>query len=276
MKQQLQIEGIDVLVEGEGQETIVMLHGWPDTYRLWDAQVAALSPHYRCVRFTLPGFDCSKPRRAWSLAEMLALFERIVTQVSPGRKVTLMLHDWGCVFGYQFYMHHPELVSRIVGVDIGDVESRDYVKSLSLGAKLMVVWYQVWLAVAWKVGGRMGDWMTHFMVRLMKVPADPRYISSAMNFPYYITWTGAHGSYRDRKRFEPACPMLFIYGSKKPFMFHSRPWAEALDARPSSRVLGFKADHWPMVRQPEAFNEGVAAWLGETAVAAAAPAVRAN
>lgn len=274
MKQQLQIDGIDVLIEGEGDETIVMLHGWPDTYRLWDAQVAALAPRYRCVRFTLPGFDSSKPRRAFGLAEMLATFERIVAGVSPGRKVTLMLHDWGCVFGYQFYMRHPELVSRIVGVDIGDVESKAYLQSLSLGAKLMVVWYQLWLAVAWKVGGGLGDRMTHFMVRLMKVPADPRYITSAMNFPYYITWTGAHGSYRDRQHFVPACPMLFIYGSRKAFMFHSKPWAEALASQPGCRVLGFKADHWPMVREPEAFNAAVASWLDETAAGVAPQAKR--
>lgn len=276
MKQQVQIDGIDVLIEGEGEETIVMIHGWPDTYRLWDAQVAALAPRYRCVRFTLPGFDSAKPRRAFGLDEMLATFERIVNQVSPGRKVTLMLHDWGCVFGYQFYMRHPELVSRIVGVDIGDVESKAYMKSLSLGAKLMVVWYQLWLAVAWKVGGGLGNWMTHFMVRLMKVPADPRFITSAMNFPYYIQWTGAHGSYRNPQRFVPACPMLFIYGSKKPFMFHSRPWAEALATQPSCRVLGFKADHWPMVREPEAFNAAVASWLGETDAVVAGAAARAR
>ena len=35
-----QVDGIDVFVEGDGDESIVMIHGWPDTYRLWDAQAA--------------------------------------------------------------------------------------------------------------------------------------------------------------------------------------------------------------------------------------------
>ena len=39
-----------------------MVHGWPDTYRLWDGQVEALKDRYRCVRFTLPGFDAAQPR----------------------------------------------------------------------------------------------------------------------------------------------------------------------------------------------------------------------
>jgi len=30
----------------------------------------------------------------------------IAERTSPSRKVILMLHDWGCVFGYQFAMRH--------------------------------------------------------------------------------------------------------------------------------------------------------------------------
>ena len=40
-----------------------MIHGWPDTHRLWDRQVAALQDRYRCVRFALPGFDASRTGR---------------------------------------------------------------------------------------------------------------------------------------------------------------------------------------------------------------------
>ena len=47
---------VELLVEGAGERAIVMVHGWPDTHRLWDGQVAALKNRYLCVRFTLPGF----------------------------------------------------------------------------------------------------------------------------------------------------------------------------------------------------------------------------
>ena len=36
----LQVQGIDLHISGEGPQTIVMIHGWPDTWRLWDATVA--------------------------------------------------------------------------------------------------------------------------------------------------------------------------------------------------------------------------------------------
>src|SRR5690349_19181705 len=118
-----------------------MIHGWPDTYRLWDAQVACFKGRYRCIRFTLPGFDIGKPRRAVPLEEMVATLRKIVEETSPGRPVILMLHDWGCAFGYQLAMRHPAFVSRIVGVDIGDAGTRQHLRSLSAKAKAMVLAY---------------------------------------------------------------------------------------------------------------------------------------
>ena len=260
-KTTLQVEGIDVHVEGEGTETLVMIHGWPDTWRLWDEQVAALAGHFRCVRFTLPGFDIDKPRRAFSLDEMIGFFNRVVEATSPGRKVTLMLHDWGCVFGYQFAMRHPELVSRIVAVDIGDSNSDEFLKSLSLSSKLAIFIYQVWLAIAWRIGGSLGDRMSKSMARALKCPSDPRFIGSCMNYPYYIRWTGAYGSYRRTLDVAPACPLLFVYGKAKPFLFHSPSWAEALASRPGSRVQALDARHWVMRDKPAEFNALVSKWL---------------
>ena len=82
----VEIDGTDVHVEGDGAETIVMVHGWPDTYRLWDAQVAFLRDRYRCVRFTLPGFDIAQPRRAFSVDEIAEFLRRVVERVSPGAR----------------------------------------------------------------------------------------------------------------------------------------------------------------------------------------------
>ena len=30
------VQGTEVLIEGQGIETIVCIHGWPDTHRVWD------------------------------------------------------------------------------------------------------------------------------------------------------------------------------------------------------------------------------------------------
>jgi pimeloyl-ACP methyl ester carboxylesterase len=255
------LDGIDVHVEGEAAETIVMVHGWPDTYRLWDAQVAFLKSRYRCVRFTLPGFDIGKPRRAYSIEEIAEFLRRVVERVSAGGKVILMLHDWGCLFGYQFYMRHSELVSRIIGVDIGDTKGLQY--GLPQRQVLMIMAYQRWLAYAWRIGGRIGDWMSLRMKRLLKSPSDERFIGSCMAYPYYRTWFGEYP--KEMRRFKPACPMLFIYGRRKPVMFHTQAWLDELRKGRGNSVVEFDTGHWIMLQQPERFNQTVVDWLAATA-----------
>jgi pimeloyl-ACP methyl ester carboxylesterase len=255
----MNIDGVDVHVEGQGDETIIMVHGWPDTYRLWDAQVASLKARYRCVRFTLPGASRDGERRAYSVDEIAEFLRRVVERVSPGRKVILLLHDWGCVFGYQFYVRHPELVSRIVGVDIGDPKALR--RALKAGDKLRILVYQVWLALAWKLDGRIGDWMALKMKRWLRSPSDERFVSSRMGFPYYLTWFGGRAFRSQIRRFTPACPMLFVYARRKPVMFHAEAWLDELRKRGENKVVEFDTGHWIMLQQPERFNQVVADWL---------------
>ncbi len=95
----MKVDGIEVQVEGDGAETVVMVHGWPDTLHLWDGTVDALEPHWRCVRFMQPGFDLSRRDRAYSLEEVVKTLHQVVTQTCPGQRIPLLLHDWGCLYG---------------------------------------------------------------------------------------------------------------------------------------------------------------------------------
>jgi pimeloyl-ACP methyl ester carboxylesterase len=260
----MRVDGVEVIAEGAGPKAIVMIHGWPDTRRLWDGQVEALKARYRCLRFTLPGFDLSQPGRAYALDEVVGTIRRIVGQACPGERVTLLLHDWGCFYGYQFAARHPELVERVIGVDIGDAGSRGHRAELGAKGMLMVMAYQVWLALAWRIGGGLGDAMARGMARLLRCPTDPKTIGSQMGYPYAVRWLGAAGGFRGLRAFEPRGPMLYIYGERKPLMFHSHAWAERLAARPGSRVLGLPSGHWVMIERSREFNDAVLAWLART------------
>ncbi len=255
------IDGVEVIVDGDRGPVILMLHGWPDTRALWDGQVAALSDRFRCVRFTLPGFAAGSTRQATSLEEMLTLFDRVVDLVSSERPIVLLLHDWGCFFGYQYAMLRPDRIERVIGIDIGDAGSPAHAASLSVAGKAMTVSYQLWLAAAWRVGGRVGDSMTRSMARAIKAPAPSNQVHAGMNYPYDILWTGSHGSYRDAHVVELACPLLFIYGTRKPFMFHSPAWAAGLAREPGCDVVAVDAGHWVMKDDPAAVNEAVVRWL---------------
>ncbi len=262
MSRVISVADVDVHIDGDGEETIFMIHGWPDTHRLWDAQVQALKDRYRCVRFTLPGFDKDKARQAYSLDELCGFLLRLVEWLCPERKVILMLHDWGCAFGYQFYVRHPQRVAKIVGVDIGDPSSLRRV--LTPRERLIVFAYQNWLALAWLLGGPIGDWMTRAMARAAGCPSDEGPMSSCMGYPYFVLWYGGERSYRRHGRpFRPACPMLFVYGRRKRVRFHSPAWADELAARKGNQVVEFDTGHWVMSDQPGRFNQVVGDWLGQ-------------
>ena len=261
----LDVDGTEVLLQGQGDQVILMLHGWPDTRALWDDTVLALRTDHVCARLTLPGFTRG-PVSAISLDEMNQFLRRVINRISPGKPVTLMLHDWGCVFGYEFAIRHPERVSRVVAVDVGDHNSSRLQRSLALREKFAVFAYQYWLAVAWKIGRSfspgMGNRMTRAMARWLRCPTDPASITYRMNYPYAMQWFGAAGGFRRAAPVQLPMPMLYVYGARKPFMFHSPEWLDKLAARPDCAVQGLACGHWVMVSEPEAFQARVRQWLG--------------
>jgi pimeloyl-ACP methyl ester carboxylesterase len=263
--QTLDIDGVSVRVEGSGSHTVLMLHGWPDTLQLWDGTVAALQDRFRCVRLTLPGFDLAQPARATPLARMSELLCQVLDRVSPGQTVTLLLHDWGCAFGYEFAAKHPQRVARIVAVDIGDYNSKALQRTLSLTAKCQVWAYQVWLALAWMLGRHVSVWMgnrmTRWMAQALRCPAPAAQIGWQMNYPYAMRWFGLAGGLHQAAPVQAQRPLLYLYGQRKPFMFHSPAWLAQVAARPDSAVRGFRAGHWVMLDQPEEFHACVCRWL---------------
>ena len=93
----------------------------------------------------------------------------------------------------------------------------------------------------------------------MEITADD---ISNMNYPYFNFWFGGKLAYRRlARRFMPACPMLFIYGRRKPLMFHAKTWADELRSKPGNQVVEFDTGHWVMIQQPERFNQVVSNWL---------------
>lgn len=259
------VDGINVQVEGGGTQTLVFIHGWPDSYRLWDATVAGLQDRFRCVRFDLPGYDLAKPAQCPSLAEVTRYIKTVVDAVSPNAPVTLVLHDWGCTFGYEFLGRHPDRVARVVAVDIGNHNHGAYLRSLSGAQKRAIFQYQSWLALAWVVGrfasAALGNRMTRWMARRVGCPAPASGLHWQKNYPYAMLWLGLKGGFKGSVRVDPQCPFLYLYGARKPYMFHSPEWLTARAALPHNKVQAFATGHWVMLEQPQAFIDCLRAWL---------------
>ena len=229
---------------------ILLLHGWPDDLTLWDALVAELVPRYRCIRVTWPGFAADASLVLPTLSEINDGVGAVLDRAVGRKAVTLIAHDWGCAFGYHFAMTNPGRVARVVGMDIGDARSPEHEQSLSMFARLGVLSYQWPLQYAFSLarGGRedMADAVARSVARLVGVAGDPVRVRARMGWPYWLRFNGGLDGLRV---IVPSAemPMLFLYGRRKPFNFHSEVWAKQVAALPGCEVHGLDGGHWVML-----------------------------
>lgn len=267
----LQAGGVTVHLDGRGEDTLVFVHGWPDRHTLWDGLVAALAPRRRCARFTLPGFAPGDDPSARSLDEIVATLLAVVDAVSPERPVVLVLHDWGCFFGYRFAERHPERVRAIVAMDVGgDAGSKANRAEMGWRGQFGALAYQLTLASAWRVGGRAGDAVARKAAALFHAP-EPQAATAAMGWPYAVQWFGAAGGFGRPRIFVPECPMLYVWGRRKPFAFQSRRWLERIASGPHNRVLELDAGHWLMRRREAELAAAMQEWLDSEVTRSPAP-----
>lgn len=248
------------IVEGnESGETIVFIQGWPDDASLWAGAVAALRGNYRCVRTTLPNYGGDRTARwGYSTTEILDALEKLVREAGRGRPVTLVLHDWGSYWGHALHHRRPELVARVATVDVAP-----HYRPSPAGV-LGIIAYQSWLFGAFVIGEPVGSWMTRRFARMAGAPMAPARITAWMNYPYRnIGADIASGRLRELTRgYWPTCPLLFVYGEKKPFPFHSAAWVDHV-RKVGGEVVGLPCGHW-VPKQP-AFVTLLSRWLSDHA-----------
>jgi cis-3-alkyl-4-acyloxetan-2-one decarboxylase len=238
---------------------LFFVQGWPDDLTLWDEFVSVLRDRYRCVRVNLPNYPGAEYRRwGYDHDAMVEGLAHCIREVSPGRPLTLIAHDWGAVWGYRLHHRHPELISRFVALDIGPVVRP------SPGEAAFIVAYQFWLATAFMVGGGIGDWMTRRMARRARSPRQGEAITSAVNYPYLYTWKELlSGRAPNLSQYAPQVPVFFAFGRRKPSRFHTQRWIDFVQSRPGNEVLELaRATHW--VTLDASLKDRVKAFLDRT------------
>ena len=91
-------EGVRLRVcdRGAGESTVVLVHGWKGSHRLWDLVVAGLEKRHRVVAFDLRGMgESDKPRCAYSFDELASDLREIIVGLDL-RNVTLVGWSMGC------------------------------------------------------------------------------------------------------------------------------------------------------------------------------------
>jgi len=100
---------------GEGASTIVLVHGWKQSHRLWDETVAALAARHRVVAFDLRGMgESDKPRCRYDFAEHASDLAAVLDGLAL-REVTLVGWSMGCSVSLEYLARHGAgAVARLV------------------------------------------------------------------------------------------------------------------------------------------------------------------
>lgn len=94
--------------------TLVFIHGIPTSSYLWRRVIPLLEPHFHCVAPDLIGMGQSdKPDIDYRIFEHIDYIERFIEQKDL-KNITLVLHGWGSVVGFEYARRHPDNVRGLI------------------------------------------------------------------------------------------------------------------------------------------------------------------
>lgn len=269
-------DSLKYAVEGRPDgDTLLFVHGWPDDASVWRYQVEKLKANYRCVLVTLPNFgdEMDKPS-GYDFPALITMLDRVVDKVQrdADEQVVLVTHDWGAYLGYLYEQASPDRVRAMIAMDIGG-----HFKPTSAKATLMILGYQWTLVLGWLTGrlaSRPGDWLTRQVAKVVGVPGRQfAGVRARYNYLYYYFWRATllpSARANLLARYRPKCPVLYLYGSDKPVMFHSERWLQIVGETGGQNVCVNGAGHWFMETHAEQVNELITSW-GPLALSSGSP-----
>lgn len=119
----IRVNGTELAVRDEGAgDPVLLLHGFPDDHRVWDAQVPALvQAGYRVIAPDLRGCGQSAMPDGVQAYRLPVLVEDVAELIGALglERVRLVAHDWGAVIGWHLCIAHPHLVERFAALSVG-------------------------------------------------------------------------------------------------------------------------------------------------------------
>jgi len=256
----------------------LLLHGFPESWRAWQAQIQNLvDMGYRVWLPDQRGYNTSdKPREvnAYGIELLCADIAGLIEQ-SGRERITLMGHDWGGVVAWSLAAIRPDLIERVVIVNAPHLSAMRKALRSNLD-QIARSWYAAFF----------------------QLPALPEYLLSLCDFralrlalnrtsrrgtfdrlmPDYVdTWrqpgalTAMLNWYRALMR-EPTnsaigkqvpVPLLLLWGARD-FSLTRAVAEESMQCCENGRLVYIEsAGHWVLHETPEEVNEQIVAFLLE-------------
>jgi epoxide hydrolase 4 len=104
---------------GEGQTSIVMIHGFPDFWYTWRNQMIALMSKYKVAAIDLRGYNLSdKPQGGeyYLMRHLISDIQAVMLHLEKDKAI-IMGHDWGGAIAWFFAMYFPTMTERLIVLD---------------------------------------------------------------------------------------------------------------------------------------------------------------
>jgi pimeloyl-ACP methyl ester carboxylesterase len=100
-------------------DAVVLLHGWPQTWREWRHVIPLLSPHHQVIAPDLRGLgETSRPLEGYDSRSVAADVAELVMDHLGIRRFHLVGHDWGGPTAFALACAHPEAVATLAIIDV--------------------------------------------------------------------------------------------------------------------------------------------------------------
>jgi pimeloyl-ACP methyl ester carboxylesterase len=145
-EQTLRVNGLDFnLAEAGDGPPVLLLHGFPDSWRLWRHQISALADAgHRVIAPDLRGFgDSAKPQTVEAY-RMRALVTDVVGVLDAlgVERADVAGHDWGASLAWVLAMFVPDRVSRLAAVSVGHPRAYAAAGLEQWRASWYMLWFQ--------------------------------------------------------------------------------------------------------------------------------------
>jgi pimeloyl-ACP methyl ester carboxylesterase len=121
--QRMEADGLRLAVRSEGEgPAVLLLHGFPDSWRIWRHQIPALvASGSQVIAPDLRGFgDSDKPAdvRSYRVGKSVGDLTTILDALGIER-AHVVGHDWGAGLAWAFALLAPERVDKLVVMSVG-------------------------------------------------------------------------------------------------------------------------------------------------------------
>ncbi|MDT4925074.1 MAG: hypothetical protein QOG01_2787 [Pseudonocardiales bacterium] len=116
---ELRVDDVNYTITGDGEHTVVLLHGFADNLTTWDRIVPPLAVSHRVIAIDLPGFG--RTTRPWArplLSDYVDVVRCVLAAAGVDGPVSLMGNSMGAVAAALFAAQHPDGVAGIVLIDM--------------------------------------------------------------------------------------------------------------------------------------------------------------